>query len=146
MQQTMSHNELHSAPALRGHLNNLAEMAGETFHSAQGIVGGVLLAFVAMLLLRFHEPIIRALFGSPEAPPEPAPLLFNEDLTPHTAQVLVGRKGTAQAPLRPMGKAEVGGRTYTVKSEGIYIDPGTPVRVDRIEGPHIIVVPVMEEA
>lgn len=77
---------------------------------------------------------------------QPSPLPYNEDLNRITAQALIGREGTAQAPLRPMGMAKVDGRTYTVKSEGIYIDPGTPVRVDRIEGPHIIVVPVVEEA
>lgn len=76
---------------------------------------------------------------------EPNRLLFNDDLNPITAQVLIGREGVVQAPLRPMGNVKLDGRTYVVKSEGIYIDPGTPVRVDRIEGPHIIVVPVMEE-
>lgn len=77
---------------------------------------------------------------------EPNRLLFNDDLNPVTAQVLVGREGVVQAPLRPMGNVKLDGRTYVVKSEGVYIDPGTPVRVDRIEGPHIIVVPVAEEA
>ncbi|MBL7647257.1 MAG: NfeD family protein [Candidatus Hydrogenedentes bacterium] len=98
-----------------------------------------------MIIIRFSEPLLWVIFGKPE-PVEPAPLLFNDDLNPITAQVLVGREGVVQAPLRPMGNVKLDGRTYVVKSEGEYIDPGTPVRVDRIEGPHIIVVPVTEEA
>jgi membrane-bound serine protease (ClpP class) len=122
----------------------LTNMVGVSNLTVALLLLGVVAIVAFVLIIRF-DPTIRYWFISRNEPLEPSPLLFNDDLDPITAQVLVGREGVVQAPLRPMGNVKLDGRTYVVKSEGIYIDPGTPVRVDRIEGPHIIVVPVMEE-
>ena len=122
----------------------LTNMVGVSNLTVAVLLLGVVAIVALVLIIRF-DPTIRYWFMSRNEPLEPSPLLFNDDLDPITAQVLVGREGVVQAPLRPMGNVKLDGRTYVVKSEGHYIDPGTPVRVDRIEGPHIIVVPVMEE-
>lgn len=145
MQQTVSLSDVIFEFSIRGLIVRLSNMAGVSTGSIQILIVCALLGLIALLLLRFGEPILWAIFGKPE-PAEPAPLPYNENLNKITARALIGREGTAQAPLRPMGIAKVDGRTYTVKSEGIYIDPGTPIRVDSIEGPHIIVVPLMEDA
>jgi membrane protein implicated in regulation of membrane protease activity len=146
MQQTVTYTDFIFDIAIRGVLVRLANLAGGASLSGQIMIVMVIVALgiVVLQIFRFHETILGWFFGKPEVI-EPTPLLFNEDLNPVTAQVLVGREGVVQAPLRPLGNVQLDGRTYVVKSEGQYVEPGTPVRVDRIEGPHIIVVPVTEE-
>jgi membrane protein implicated in regulation of membrane protease activity len=81
----------------------------------------------------------------PELPkPEQRYMHHNGDLTEGAALALVGREGAVQAALRPQGNLKLDGRTYVVKSEGPFIEAGTPVRVDRIEGQNIVVTPLEE--
>lgn len=54
-------------------------------------------------------------------------------------ETIVGGEGYARTPLRPAGKAEIGGRVFDVVSAGEYVAAGEPVRVDRIEGSRIVV-------
>ena len=85
-------------------------------------------------------------FRLPDVPaPEPVHMPYNGGLTEAEAQLLVGREGLVQAALRPQGNLKLDGRTYVVKSEVHFVDEGTAVRVDRIDGPNIVVVPVREE-
>lgn len=51
----------------------------------------------------------------------------------------VGETGTATTVLRPSGQAEIGGRLYDVVAGLGYIDPGTAIRVVRVEGMRIVV-------
>jgi membrane-bound serine protease (ClpP class) len=52
---------------------------------------------------------------------------------------LLGKTGKASSTLRPSGKAEIEGRTYTVETEGVFIKSGTPVTVIRILGNRVVV-------
>lgn len=126
---------------LRGVVNRLFALLGQSDNGPLFVPALIVLTLSAIIILPVAVHIIRRLFER-DAPVEPAPLLFNSDLTPTTAQHLVGREGVVAAPLRPLGVVKVDGRAYTVKSEGHYIEPGAIVVVDRIEGPHIIVVSV----
>ena len=54
----------------------------------------------------------------------------------------IGKTGTAHTPLRPAGIAELDGVRLSVVSDGDFIKAGTPVRVDRVEGKRIVVVPI----
>ena len=51
----------------------------------------------------------------------------------------IGKTGTAHTPLRPVGIAEFDGVRLNVVSDCDFIDRGTPVRVDRVEGKRIVV-------
>lgn len=128
---------------LRGVVNRLSALLGQSEGGPLFVPALIVLALSAIIITPVAVHIIRRLFER-DAPPEPAPLLFNSDLNPVTAQNLVGCEGVVAAPLRPLGVVKVDGRAYTMKSEGHYIEPGAVVIVDRIEGPHIIVVPVGE--
>jgi membrane-bound serine protease (ClpP class) len=55
---------------------------------------------------------------------------------------LVGRVGVASTPLRPSGTIAVGDRTLDVVTDGVYVEPGTKVRVARVEGARVLVEPV----
>lgn len=122
-----------------------AHAVGERLHPAFGmpglmLAGGVLLAagLGGQALLLLVRP------GDDAPPPEPPIMLYNEPLTVDQAHELVGREGVVRAALRPQGSVRIAGATYVVKSEGQFVEEGTPVRVDRIEGPNIVVVPVGE--
>ena len=78
-------------------------------------------------------------------------LVLNEVSTPSDAPVdgdlgyFVGKTGTAHTPLRPAGIAELDGVRLSVVSDGDFINAGTPVRVDRVEGKRIVVARISEK-
>jgi membrane-bound serine protease (ClpP class) len=52
---------------------------------------------------------------------------------------LVGRHGTAVTTLRPSGKADIGGRVYSVETEGTFIEQGERITVVAVHGSRVIV-------
>ncbi len=54
----------------------------------------------------------------------------------------IGREGIALTVLRPAGAAEFDGVRIDVVSEGPFINPGTHVKVIKVEGPRVVVSPV----
>ncbi|MFP3090751.1 nodulation protein NfeD [Treponema sp. TIM-1] len=58
---------------------------------------------------------------------------------------LLGKTGIAASTLRPSGKVEIGGRFYTVEGDGVFIEPGSPVEVIRVQGNRIVVQEKREE-
>ena len=57
----------------------------------------------------------------------------------------IGRSGTARSALRPAGIADFDGVRLSVVSDGDFINAGTPVRVDRVEGKRIVVARISEK-
>jgi membrane-bound serine protease (ClpP class) len=55
---------------------------------------------------------------------------------------LVGQVGRAKSLMLPSGAVEVGGLTVDALSEGLAIEPGTPVRVVEVHGPRVVVRPL----
>lgn len=60
----------------------------------------------------------------------------SEPLSDHE---LVGQTGVAASSLRPAGIADIRGKRVDVVSDGEYIDAGTPVRVDHVDGNRVVV-------
>jgi membrane-bound ClpP family serine protease len=58
--------------------------------------------------------------------------------------IKIGDTGKAMSSIRPMGKARINGKSFEVRSMGVFIDPGTKVEVIKIEGNKITVIPVEE--
>ena len=54
-------------------------------------------------------------------------------------EVKAGDRGVAVSRLAPMGKVEIGGRTYEAKSQGAYVDPQRDVEVVGFENFSVIV-------
>lgn len=54
----------------------------------------------------------------------------------------IGEEGIALSALRPIGKAEIGRRTFEVKSLGAYVETGTRIRIIQINSNQIIVEPL----
>ena len=54
-------------------------------------------------------------------------------------EVKAGDRGVAVSRLAPMGKVEIGGRTYEAKSLGTYVDPQRDVEVVGFENFSVIV-------
>lgn len=61
-------------------------------------------------------------------------------------EISVGDWGQAESLLRPAGRAKFAGRSFDVISDGSFVDPGTQVKVVRINGNVITVAPVEEDA
>jgi membrane-bound serine protease (ClpP class) len=51
----------------------------------------------------------------------------------------VGHVGVARSILRPAGKAEFGQTLADVVTDGDFLEAGTPVRVQSIEGSRVVV-------
>jgi membrane-bound ClpP family serine protease len=58
--------------------------------------------------------------------------------------IKIGDKGKAMSSIRPMGKARINGKSFEVRSLGVFIDPGTKVVVIKIDGNKITVKPAEE--
>ncbi len=54
----------------------------------------------------------------------------------------VGEEGVALSALRPIGKAEIGKRTFEVKTLGAYVETGKRIRIIQINSNQIIVEPI----
>jgi len=63
----------------------------------------------------------------------------NEGLT---ASLQTGDEGVCVSTLRPYGKAQFNGREYEVKTSGMYIQPGTKVKIIQILSNQVIVEPI----
>jgi membrane-bound serine protease (ClpP class) len=58
---------------------------------------------------------------------------------PTTDAHWLGREGHAVSPLRPAGIADIEGQRVDVVSDGVFIEAGERVRVDRVDGNRIVV-------
>lgn len=65
----------------------------------------------------------------------------NDETIPSPASPLEGRRGVARTVLRPSGRAEIDGVIYSVETEGIFLEAGTPVKVLHVQGSRIVVGP-----
>ena len=54
----------------------------------------------------------------------------------------IGEEGIALSALRPIGKAEIGKRTFEVKTLGSYVETGSRIRIIQINSNQIIVEPL----
>jgi membrane-bound ClpP family serine protease len=63
----------------------------------------------------------------------------NEGLTGHLKE---GDEGVTMSTLRPVGKAEFGGKTFEVKTLGNYLEEGRKIRIIHIQSNQIIVEPL----
>jgi membrane-bound serine protease (ClpP class) len=57
----------------------------------------------------------------------------------HASPIQLGQGGTSQSMLRPAGKAEFGGHTVDVITQGEFIEPGIPVRIVAVDGMRVVV-------
>jgi membrane-bound ClpP family serine protease len=57
--------------------------------------------------------------------------------------IAVGEEGVALSALRPIGKAEIGKRTFEVKTQGGYVETGKRIRIIQIVSNQIIVEPIV---
>ncbi|MBI3182511.1 MAG: hypothetical protein HYZ28_10230 [Myxococcales bacterium] len=60
--------------------------------------------------------------------------------------LLAGQMGRVVTPLRPSGTARIAQKLVDVVTEGVYVEPGTEVRVSRVEGGRVVVEPVTRYA
>lgn len=59
------------------------------------------------------------------------------------ANLKEGQEGTAVSSLRPMGKAEVAGTLYEVRTLGGFIDSGTKIKIVKISSNQIVVEAIL---
>lgn len=56
--------------------------------------------------------------------------------------VLVGKRGVADSVLRPVGRARIEGHSYSVETDGEFVEEGTEIEVLRVQGNRITVTSV----
>jgi membrane-bound ClpP family serine protease len=67
------------------------------------------------------------------------PSVASGDAESEKLAVLVGKRGVATTPLRPVGACEIDGRRIECVSEATVIESGTPIEVTRVIGMRVIV-------
>ncbi len=63
----------------------------------------------------------------------------------HLREKMVGKHGVAKSALLPSGDVEIEGRTFDSISDGVPIDPGTPVRVVAVRTRRLVVRPLSDK-
>lgn len=105
------------------------------------LLGSVLVGVIYLaLFLAFYKqtPIGRLMTLKSEVQGQSVPELARE--------TWVGKRGESMTPLRPVGKALIGGQRMEVQAESGLIPSGTPVEVVRVSGSRLMVRAVQEEA
>lgn len=93
------------------------------------IVSGVFLAkYLPRTNLYHHIVLESSVHGSPA-------IATMAGMSP----VQLGQSGTARSMLRPAGKAEFGGHTVDVITQGDFIEPGSAVRIVALDGMGVVV-------
>lgn len=104
---------------------------------------GLLSAIVALGILALAGPRIRlfdaitlksTISATASSVIAPASLDINTQAHP-----LLGLCGTALTSLRPSGRADFGGQSYSVETDGVYIETGESLKVVAVQGNRIIV-------
>ncbi len=108
--------------------------------SLLGILGaGVGVGVFASLVRRWlpSTPVLRRVLL---VPPEAAAAPSDE-----SREVLIGLAGVTTTRLAPAGQAELAGELRDVWSEGMLIEPGTPVRVTAVRAGRVLVLPASDQ-
>lgn len=82
--------------------------------------------------------------ATPDSSQTPPPVISTRDQNQNSIpeHPLVGRSGLALTTLRPSGRAVIDGSTYSVETEGTFVEEGSPLRVTAVHGSRIVVTPV----
>jgi membrane-bound serine protease (ClpP class) len=116
----------------------LAFLEGPVQGTAMVIAVSVIVPTACLLAVKYwpHTPIGRLiLVPRPERPDEVLP----ETEAYRGLTQLVGRKGLAKSVMLPAGSVQIDGRMYDAVSQGMPIDPGTPVVVVGVSMQRIVV-------
>ena len=100
-----------------------------------GVGVGVFASFVRRWLP--STPVLRRVLL---VPPEAAAAPSDESL-----ELLIGLAGVTTTRLAPAGQSELAGELRDVWSEGMLIEPGTPVRVTAVRAGRVLVLPVSDQ-
>lgn len=116
---------------------------GVTLKAASPMEG---LAIAAVIILLLCIAFSISLRSAAKGRLSKSSLVLNDVIDSTTSEVsegdlkyFVGREGKACCTLRPAGIAEFDGVKLNVVSDGEYLNEGTAVRVDRVEGNRIVV-------
>lgn len=107
---------------------------------------GLLLALVPLTLVGAFTLLPRTRFGKSillEAPELEAVTPFAKESS--RLAELVGCQGTAQTLLNPGGMVFIEGQRWHAFTDGLLIDPGTPVEVAEVRGTRLLVRPATRE-
>ena len=105
------------------------------------VIGTLAGSFILMAILMIFFPRIR-LFrrliltteGAPALPDIPVPFTGLE-----MENTLIGQTGTCISTLRPAGKIRIGEDTFSVVTDGRWVQPGGQVKIVAVEGNRIVV-------
>jgi membrane-bound ClpP family serine protease len=60
-------------------------------------------------------------------------------------KALLHKEGVAQTDFRPTGTIKIEGQTYSATTQGIWVKKGTRLKVVKVSGTHILVLPVDQD-
>jgi membrane-bound serine protease (ClpP class) len=116
---------------------NESQLAGALFLAA-GIIGMPLLAYKMLRFFPKTRMGRRFLLFGPAGHEE---IATSSELK---LRQFEGKKGVTKTQLRPSGVAEISGERVNVVSEGMIIEPGTPVQVIEVTGNRVVVQKIEE--
>ena len=130
------------SPARMG-ISRPASPAWVMIQRADSVETGLTITLIVAVILALMFTVILALFHMKKIKP---PIVLQEELKAEKGylstsdlEYLVGKEGIAATDLRPVGKCDIDGIIFDVRSEGKYIAKGQKVRIIRIQGNTLII-------
>lgn len=104
------------------------------------LVVGLPVAVLVGLYLWVRTPLGKGFILEAPKPDE----IGDEEDREKRLRELVGRTGVALTPLRPAGIVEIDGKRFDTIADGVMVEPGTRVKVVRVDGVTVVVRPIDE--
>lgn len=118
-------------------------LLGGIFCTADDVEQGLTITVIVVILLAIMFAVILSLFHMKKIK---SPIVLQEELqadkgylSTSDLEYLVGKEGTASTDLRPVGKCNIDGVEFDVRSEGRYVAKGSSVRIIRVQGNTLII-------
>ena len=118
-------------------------LLGGVFCTADDIEQGLTITVIVVILLAIMFAVILSLFHMKKMK---APIVLQEEMKGHRGylsasdlEYLIGKEGVASTDLRPVGKCNIDGVEFDVRSDGRYIAKGSMIQIIRVQGNTLII-------
>lgn len=118
-------------------------LAAGVFLAADSIEEGIIITIIVLALLGIMFAILLSLLSRGKLK---SPIILKEEqkteegyISSSDLEYLLGKEGVAATDLRPSGMGDFDGITFDVISEGTYIDKGTLLIINKVQGSKLIV-------
>ena len=122
-------------------ISGIVSLVAGILLTADNVEQGLTITVIVVVILAVMMTIVMVVLKRVKSPIVLEEKLSNEQgfLNASDLEYLVGKEGTAVTDLKPGGKCRIEGIEFDVRSEGLFLEKGTKVKISRIHEKTILV-------